>query len=410
MSNIELNRRRFLQSMGALTAYGSLPLAFARHAHAQDSGSPATDRVLVVVHLDGGCDGINTVIPFADPAYAAARPTLAIAAAEVLKLDTTDIGLHPAMTGLHAWYSQGHVAIVNGVGYPDFNQSHFSAEDIYWTASPENPNQPTGWLGRGLEAMPTLTTLSGACLQSRVPKSMAAVSYTAPAIPEPDSYLFQTPTNATERAAQLAAAEAIFGQAPAGEVLFDGLLAADIAAMDSVEDVQAAVAAYASPVAYGDDDFGQAMKLAGQLIHADLGVRVLTVSQGSYDTHANQAVTLDGLLTAFSDGIDKFMQDAVTGGFAHRVTVLVWTEFGRRVAENASGGTDHGSSAPMFLIGTGVRGGLHGGYPSLTDLDNGNLKMTTDFRGVYASVLQDWLGYDADTILGGTWTRLPLFA
>lgn len=151
--------------------------------------------------------------------------------------------------------------------------------------------------------------------------------------------------------------------------------------MDSV-DVQAAVAAYASPVAYGDDDFGQAMKLAGQLIHADLGVRVLTVSQGSYDTHANQAVTLDGLLTAFSDGIDKFMQDAVTGGFAHRVTVLVWTEFGRRVAENASGGTDHGSSAPMFLIGTGVRGGLHGGYPSLTDLDNGNLRMTTDFRGV----------------------------
>lgn len=409
MSNIELNRRRFLQSIGALTAYAGLPPGLARHAHAQSSGSPLNDRVLLVVHLDGGCDGINTVIPYADPGYAAARPTLAIPSAEVLKLDAATAGLHPALSGLHAWYLQGHVAIVNGVGYPEFNQSHFSAEDIYWTASPEDPNQPTGWLGRGLETTPALTTLSGACLESRAPKSMAAANYTAPAIPEAESYLFQTPANAKERDAQLAAVGAIFGQAPAGEALFDGLLAADIAAMDSVDDVQTAVAAYASPVDYGDDDFSQALKLAGQLIHANLGVRVLTVSQGSYDTHANQATTQDGLLATLSDGIDKFMQDAVTGGFAHRVAVLVWTEFGRRVAENASGGTDHGTSAPMFLIGTGVRGGLHGNYPSLTDLDNGNLKMTTDFRSVYASVLGDWLGYDADAILGKTWTRLPLF-
>lgn len=405
MLNMQLNRRHFLQTLGALTVYGMLPLGFVSRAQDQTGG----DRVLVVVHLDGGCDGLNTVIPHADPAYATARPSLAIPPAEVVDIDGV-LGLHPALTTLKTWYDQGLVAIVNGVGYPGFSQSHFSAEDIYWTASPEDPHQATGWLGRGLDSLSSATPLSGASLESRVPKSMAAVDCAVPAIPDAGRYLFKTPANAVEGAAQLTAAQAIFSQAPTGESLFDGLLAADVAAMDSVEDVQAAVAAYESPVAYGDDTFGQALKLAGQLIHADLGVRVLTVSQGSYDTHANQSETLESLLAEFSSGIDAFIQDAIQGGFAERVLVLVWTEFGRRVAENASGGTDHGSAAPMFLIGQQVRGGLYGVYPSLTDLDNGNLKMTTDFRGIYASVLDEWLGFDADTILGATWSRLPLFS
>ena len=405
MTRNPLSRRRFLQTLAALSCSGALPLPLARLASAQGVG----DRVLIVVHLDGGCDGINTVIPYRDPAYFAARPTLAIPAGEVLPIGAS-LGFHPAMTGLKAWYDQGRVAVVNGVGYPDFILSHFAAEAIYWTASPEDPQQPTGWLGRALDAMPAVATLAGTCLENQPPKSMAANGYTAPAIPDPDRYLFQTPANANEGAAQLAAAQAIFGQGSSGAALLDGLLAADLAALDSVDQVQAAVAAYRSPIAYGSDDFSQALKLAGQLIRADLGARVLTTSLGGFDTHSNQAATLNGLLGQLSDGIDQFMQDALAGGFADRVAILVWSEFGRRVAENTSGGTDHGTAAPMFLIGQGVQGGVYGAYPSLTDLDNGNHRMSTDFRSVYASALADWLGLDSTAILGGDWAKLPVFA
>jgi uncharacterized protein (DUF1501 family) len=405
MTRTPPSRRRFLQTLAALSCSGALPLPLARLANARGLG----DRVLLVVHLDGGCDGINTVIPHTDAAYFAARPTLAIPSGEMLPISAS-LGLHPAMTGLKAWYDRGKVAVVNGVGYPDFVLSHFAAEDIYWTASPEDPQQPGGWLGRALDALPALATLSGACLENQPPRSMAASTYTAPAIPDPQRYLFQTPGNAYESAAQLAAAQSIFGQGASGAALFDGLLAADLAALDSVDQVQAAVAAYESPLAYGEDDFSQALKLAGQLIRADLGMRVLTTSLGGFDTHSNQAATMNNLLGQFSDGVDKFMQDAAAGGFADRIAILVWSEFGRRVAENASGGTDHGTAAPMFLIGQGVRGGVYGAYPSLTELDDGNLRMSTDFRSVYATALSDWLGLDPTAIMGRDWAKLPLFA
>lgn len=407
MSSLTPSRRRFLQTLGALSLSGALPLPLAGVARAQTQTQ--AERILIVVHLDGGCDGLNTVVPYADPAYAAARPTLAIPAGEVLPI-SGDLAFHPAMTGLKAWYDQGRVAVVNGVGYPDFSLSHFSAEDIYWTGSTVDPGQPTGWLGRALDAMPAVDTLTGACLESRPPRSMQATAYTAPAIPDSDRYLFRAPRQPAESEAQLAAAQAIFGQSSTGMPLFDGLLVSGVAALESVEQVQAALATYDSPVAYGQDQFGQAMQLAAQLIQADLGVRVLTTTLAGFDTHANQAATLERLLGQFSAGVDAFMQDAVAGGFADRVVILAWTELGRRVAENASGGTDHGTAAPMFLIGQGVAGGVHGSQPSLTDLDAGNLRMTTDFRSVYSAVLADWLGLDPAGIVEGNWPRPALFA
>jgi uncharacterized protein (DUF1501 family) len=255
-----------------------------------------------------------------------------------------------------------------------------------------------------------MDTLTGACLESRPPKSMLATAYTAPAIADADRYVFHAPRQPAEGEAQLAAAEAIFGQASTGLPLFDGLLIGGVAALESVDQVQAAVAAHDSPVDYGRDDFGQAMKLAAQLIQADLGVRVLTTTLAGFDTHANQGPTLERLLGQFSAGVDAFMQDAVAGGFADRVAILAWTELGRRVAENASGGTDHGTAAPMFLIGQAVAGGVHGSHPSLTDLDAGNLRMAIDFRSVYAGVLADWLGVDPVAILGEDWPRPALFA
>lgn len=405
MSTANISRRRFLAGLGALPLLGVLPGAFTNSARAASLG----DRVLLVLHLDGGCDGLNTVIPYADAAYYTARPNLAIAANSVLPI-SDKLGFHPAMTGLKSWFDAGRVAVVQGVGYPGFVRSHFAAEDIYWTASPTLPQPATGWLGRCLDAWAATEPLAGACLESKAPKSMTAAGFAAPAIPSAGSYLYKTPTDATEKSRQLAAANAIFGQAGIGAELFDGILLRDLAAMASVDQVQAAVAAYASSVNYASDSFSQAMKLAGQIIHADLGTRILTLSLGGFDTHSNQGTTLEDLLGQFSAGIDSFMLDAVSGGFSERVAILVWTEFGRRVAENASGGTDHGTAAPMFVIGQSVRGGNVGAIPSLTDLDSGDLKMSTDFRQVYASALSEWLGLDAAQILGSTWQGLGLFA
>lgn len=399
------SRRHFLKTLGVLSLSSALPVS--RLVRAETLG--LVERTLIVVHLDGGCDGINTVIPFTDPAYYLLRPTLSIPAESVLPISES-LALHPAMSAMKAWFDQGKVAIVNGVGYPDFTFSHFSAEDVYWLASPEGSPPATGWLGRALDALPDTSPLSGVSLESRTPKSMTAKQFTAPAIPDIGRYHFQTPANPFESAAQLASADAIFMQGPGGQTMFDGLLAADLAALESIDQVQAAVTAYTSPIEYPSDAFGQALKLAGQLVKAGTGTRVLTTSLGGFDTHANQNDTLDNLLDKFSRGIDAFMKDAVAGGFADRVAILVWTEFGRRVAENASGGTDHGSAAPMWLIGQSVQGGILGEYQNLSDLENGNLKMQQDFRSVYATVLADWLGFDDVALLGLAWPRLPLFA
>jgi uncharacterized protein (DUF1501 family) len=398
------SRRRFLQTLGALSLSGALPLPMAAPARAQAQAEP----VLLVVHLDGGCDGLSAVVPHADPGYAAARPTLAIPAGEVLPISGA-LGFHPAMGGLKAWYDRGSVAVVNGVGYPGSALSHFPAKAVYWRGATDPVQSRTGWLGRALDALPAVDTLAGACLEARSPGSMRATGYTAPTIGDPGRYRLRGPHQPAESEAQLAAAQAIFGQSSTGDALFDGLLVGGVAALESVDPVQSALATYRSPVEYGPDEFGQAMKLAAQLIEADLGVRVLTTSLRGFDTHSGQAATLDRLLGQFSDGVDAFMQDAVAGGFADRVVILAWTEFGRRVAENGSGGTDHGTAAPMFLIGQGVRGGLHGEHPGLGDLVDGNLRATTDFRSVYAAVLADWLGLDAARILGGEWPRPALF-
>jgi len=404
MPATSMNRRRFLQGLAAMPLSGLLPLTFSGSAEA----AGMRNRVLLVVHLDGGCDGLNTVIPFADPAYAAARPSLAIPASSVLKLSDT-LGLHPAMTGLKTWFDSGRVAIVNGVGYVGFNRSHFAAEDIFWMASTDSSPPSTGWLGRTLDYFAVEEPLAGICLGSTVPKSMAAESFATPAIPAAERYLYQTPGNGAESARQIDAVNALFNQPASGKQMLDALLAQDRSAAATVDQVQRAVSGYQSGVPYGGDSFSQSMKLAAQLIHADLGVQVISTAFGSFDTHANEANTLQTLLGSLSDGVDKFMQDAAAGGFADRVAILVWTEFGRRVAENASAGTDHGTAAPMFLIGEGVRGGLYGAYPSLTDLDAGDLKMSVDFRSVYASSLSQWLNADDRAILGADWGTLPLF-
>ncbi len=397
------NRRRFLKGSLAAGAAGLLPnLIFSGSAEAAGSAN----NVVIVVHLDGGCDGINTVIPFTDPAYAAARPTLAIAAANVLPINGT-LGFHPALTGLKTLFDQGKVAVLPGVGYPNFNRSHFAAEDIYWTGDPAS-GPSNGWLGRGLDAMNTGNVMSGVYIGGATPLSMLADTVSVPAIPSATSYTFQSGGNSTDTAAVLGAAGQIIAQPATGLTMIDGLLTQDRALRDSIGQVQAA-ATYQTSVTYANDTFGRSMKFAAQLIHANIGVRILSTSFGSFDTHSGQTARLNTLLGNLSDGIASFQQDALAGGFANRVAVMFWSEFGRRVVENASGGTDHGTALPIAVVGEGVKGGVVGNYPSLTDLTSGDLKMGIDFRSVYASVLSDWLAVNDSQVLGGSWAKQPIF-
>lgn len=403
MKPFNSNRRRFLKGSLAAGAAGLLPnLIFSGSAEAAASAT----NVVIVVHLDGGCDGLNTVIPFTDPAYAAARPTLAIAAANVLPITGT-LGFHPALTGLKTLFDQGKAAVLPGVGYPNFNRSHFAAEDIYWTGDPASgPNN--GWLGRSLDIMKTGNVMSGIYIGSATPLSMLGDSVSVPAIPSATSYTFQSGGNAADTAAVLGAAGQIIDQPATGLTMIDGILTQDRALRDSIGQAQAA-ATYQTSVTYANDTFSRSMKFAAQLIHANIGVRILSTSFGSFDTHSGQAARLNTLLGNLSDGIASFQQDALAGGFANRVAVMFWSEFGRRVVENASAGTDHGTALPIVVVGEGVKGGVVGNYPSLTDLTSGDLKMGIDFRSVYASVLSDWLAVNDSQVLGGSWAKQPIF-
>lgn len=402
MKENKLTRRQFLKGAAAAGATGLAPrLFFAGSAEAADP----TNSVLVVIHMDGGCDALNTVIPHQDPAYAKARPTLAIASASVLPIGG-DLGLHPALGGLKTLFDANQVAIVNNVGYPGFNRSHFQAEDIYWSADPTQQTG-TGWLGRFLDRHGAGAPLGGAYLGAAVPKSMLGDSVQVPAIPGASGYTYQFSTTSADAAAQGQAALSIIGQAPTGRTFYDGLLAGDIAARDSIAQVQSAVSAYKTGVGYGTDGLSQSLKLAAQLIRADIGVRVLSTSYGDFDTHANQATRLQSSLGQLSAALSSFQQDAAAGGFAQRVVVMVWSEFSRRVAENASAGTDHGKAIPVIVVGEGAKGGIYGGNPDLTNLDNGDLRMTTDFRSVYATLLSGWLGVDHVPILGQSWSTIP---
>lgn len=403
MSTFNTSRRNFLKTSGAMAAAGLAPgLLFSGSADAAGRGG----RVLLVIHLDGGCDGLNMVVPHQNPLYYQARPNLALPAASLLPVSGTQ-ALHPAMTGLHALFQSGKVAIVNGVGYPAFNHSHFAAEDIYWSADPAG-RTGTGWLGRALDQGGG-GLLAGVHVGSSLPKSMVAEKTVAPVIPSTSRYRYQSGGSRSEAELQLKGFQAEIQQPPIGHALFDGLLAADKAASDSVDMVQQAAAAYQTTVSYGSDSLSQNLKLAAQLIRADLGTQIITTDQGGYDTHSSQLATHQTLLGNLSAALSSFMQDASAGGFAQRVSILVWSEFGRRVAENASGGTDHGTAAPMLLIGNGVRGGILGAEPNLADLSGGDLKMTADFRSVYASALEAWLGVPHSSILGTSWPLLPLY-
>jgi len=414
-----LQRRDFLKrGVGLVAASMVVPAFLAETARVLEIGTPvvsaqaasAAKKILVVVLLAGGNDGINTVIPYGDPLYYQARPTLAVPQNQVLHLNDT-VGLSPSLPRLKARYDAGQVAVVQGVGYPNPNRSHFRAMDIWQTAVPDRIEQ-TGWLGRYLQscACGTDKKLEGISLGATVQKSFWTELTLVPAISNLAAFKYgnarATPDQSQYEVEALRRALSQARGRPEEEFLRQATQTA-LADADTMEQV---AQGYQTSVAYPQSPLSQSLKTIAQIIAGDVGTRVYFATLGGFDTHANQPMQQQRLLGELDGSLDAFMQDLEHLGRQDDVMVMTFSEFGRRVGQNASNGTDHGTAEPLFMLGGGVKGGLHGAYPSLADLDRGDLKYTTDFRSVYSSVLQGWMGVSAEQILGATYPTLPLVA
>jgi len=402
------SRRQFIvQSVGAFGGALAADSIFARAARAaalvRAPGSQA-GRCVVVVNLQGGNDGLNTIVPHGDPAYYHVRPTINVAASDVLRIDSS-IGMNPKLSSLKALYDRSRVAVLQGVHYPNYVLSHFRGTEIWQTAAP-NTYENTGWAGRYLDAagLPSDNLFKGVAIGPLLPKMMTAEKTDVPAIGDLRGFRFNG------RADEQAQADRIL-MGDGNQYPFDSPYLQLV--QDVERDAHAAsirlphlVAGYKPAVEYPKTPFAQGLNLVSAIIGADLGTKIFYVSIGSFDTHVGQRGRQDALLQQFADGIKAFYDDLAAHQADDRVLTMSFSEFGRRVEENANRGTDHGTAAPMFLIGGGVKGGIYGDHPSLTDLDYGNLKWHTDFRSVYATVLEGWLGVPSATVLGDSFSSL----
>lgn len=402
-----LHRRSFLKSTFAgtgLVAYGlSSPQFLTRAAAATPllDAKGSRDTILVVVQLTGGNDGLNTVIPFYDPLYAASRPTLKQKPSDIKKLNK-DIGLHPAMQGLAELFNEQALTIVQGVGYPNPNQSHFTSMDIWHSARLDGPYSD-GWLGRSLGHFKQGSG-SGYHLGNQGEASPLALtgSIKCPTITSlADMELRASGHTNLDRKHQRETIEKS-GQASVTESssLLNYVQRTSAGTFSTVKKLREIAKNYDSKVPYPANRLGERLKLAAQLIDVEIGARIFYVEQDGYDTHADQAGNHSRLLTELSSALTAFYRDLKARGHAKRVVILTFSEFGRRVKENGSQGTDHGAAAPVFLLGERVNGGLVGAHPRLDKLDDGNLIHHTDFRSIYSTILDQWLGVPSNKIVG----------
>jgi uncharacterized protein (DUF1501 family) len=399
------SRRRFLQAtLGSSTLLScglSVPQFLARSAAAAHAeGSRATDKVLVVVQLNGGNDGLNTVIPYADDGYARNRFGLRLATSQVLKIDD-HVGLHPQLAAARKLLEAGQLGIVQGVGYPNPNRSHFRSMDI-WNSALRDVAQPRdGWLGRSLERGKHQAGFDVPALHlgvEELPLALASREIAVPSIQSMDSFRLRASDGSVPLATLRTLAEI---RRPDASPLLDFVCRGTLNAYAASQQVQQALGEGKSAVQYpAANDLAQKLKTIAQLIDAGLGTRIYYVSLAGFDTHANQLQTHVDLLRELSESLKAFVDDLAARGHLERVLVLSFSEFGRRVRENASQGTDHGTAAPVFLAGGKVQAGLIGKHPSLSDLDQGDLKFHTDFRSLYATILDQWLGCPSEAVLG----------
>jgi uncharacterized protein (DUF1501 family) len=407
------SRREFLTQSTLLGFGATVPTFLGQSALAVDrSDKPgAKDTILVVVQLTGGNDGLNTVIPFKDATYYKIRPSIGIPKDQVKKL-TDEIGLHPTMGELAKLYTdESAVCVVQGVGYPNPNQSHFRSMDIWQSASTAETVKD-GWLGRAIKARPVPAFhLSGNNETS--PLALAGAPIRVPSVSSLDDFKLKTAAaSGADGHAQKEVITGVADNSTGGNGLIDFVSRTQMNTYASSEKLAQLGKNYQPKVPYPNSALANKLKLAAQLIDGGIGARIFYVSIDGFDTHAGQGGATGAhanLLQQVSDGIAAFYRDLAGRGHKDRITVMTFSEFGRRAHENGSKGTDHGSGAPMFLVGGAVKAGVLGDHPSLTKLEAGNLIHSTDFRSVYAAILNQWLGGDAKAVLGGDYKPVSVF-
>jgi uncharacterized protein (DUF1501 family) len=389
--------------------------------------------ILVVLQMAGGNDGINTVVPYSNDHYHQARPKIGLAAGDVLRV-TDDIGFHSSLKGFKELYDGGELSVVQGVGYPNPNRSHFRSTEIWQTASDSDRIEKYGWVGRYFDsackgADPTV----GVTIGSTLPEAFFAKHSKGICFSNPQSYRFVSNGSATEESykklnelemssplpdggpsmtpdvgtVDSANSGGSIAMLPAGMPMTGGravdfITRTALDAQHSSDEIRGIAAKVQNQATYPGSVLGGSLKMVAKLIGGGLPTRIYYVSQGGYDTHTNQVATQQRLLQDLGDSMKAFVDDMKAQGNMQRVLVMTFSEFGRRVSENANGGTDHGAAAPMFIVGNKVKAGLLGQYPSLApqDLFEGDIKYSTDFRSVYAGVLESWLKTKSAPILG----------
>jgi len=424
-------RREFLKStvLGA-SATWTVPLFIERtfadlHAGAKDLAVQAVtgkdDTILVVLQLAGGNDGLNTVVPYLDDAYHKARPRLAKKEKDLIRL-ADGVGLNSSMPFLGDLYGDGGLAVVRGVGYPNPNRSHFVSTSVWETGDP-NAKSNTGWLGRYFDnacsgSDPTI----GISLNKTQPEAFGAMKNPGVCLSTPELYRwihgggeqaeaerFIESLNAPDDAVDGASiAEPAVGRVGSivGESNLEFLERVAMDARVSSKKILEVAAKHRTKVRYDGTPVSRSLNMVARMIAGKMPTRVYYVSHGGFDTHNGQINSHDRLLGQLDGALKSFFQDLREQGNADRVTVMTFSEFGRRVAENASSGTDHGKASCLFVAGAGVKGGLYGTQPSLTDLSQGDLKHSVDFRQVYATLLGDWLRTDPEAVLRGRYGKL----
>ncbi|WP_425145998.1 DUF1501 domain-containing protein [Deinococcus sp.] len=385
-----MDRRDFLKISAIAAASISGMPGFLARAAAVAGG----DKTLVVIQLTGGNDGLNTLIPYSNGAYYAARPNIAITKGDVLTL-SGDLGMHPALKPLMGLWDQGQLAWMENVGYPNPNRSHFASMAIWHTADPSQASSE-GWIGRISEQIGDPFCASN--VGNATPLALIARDYSLPSIDSVDGFQLKLPAGV-----QLAF-DSMLTSPRDGEAAY--LQGATRSMLKHTAAVQANIGKYKAGATYPDSKFAVQMKDIARLIAASssnggTGQRVLYTSLGSFDTHAGQRADQDKLLGELAAGLKAFYADLEAQGLAENVVVMGFSEFGRRVAENGSAGTDHGEGSVMFALGRGVKGGIHGSSPDLEALHDGDIVYKQDFRGVYAEGLSKWLGLNAQSVLGG---------
>jgi uncharacterized protein (DUF1501 family) len=411
-------RREFLGNCGVMAAGLTIPQFLVSTAngvasgHGWEAGSSAPlpgfkdDHVLVVIQLSGGNDGLNAIVPHSDDDYFRARPRLALKGGQRLRVDD-DTSLNNSLAGIKGLYDAGKLAVIEGVGYPNPNRSHFRSMEIWHTATDSDRYGRDGWIGRYFdnccEGRPVPT--AGIFVGNELPQAFMGEKGMGISFQAPEDFGYVAGRKGDDKRSFRSMNSK--AQPPDNESL-DFLRHMTDSAMASADRVHEIAGKLKNDSKYPRDPFALGLATIARMIAGGLGSRIYYISLGGFDTHANQIGQQDRLLKRYADGVTAFHRDLHDMKESRRVLTMTFSEFGRRVGENASGGTDHGTAAPMFLIGDPVRPGLHGKRPSLSDLDGGDLKHTTDFRSVYASILRQWFGVEPSTVLGRAFSEEPL--